>query len=317
MRANSSINLTFSTKKMKNFKGRTAVITGAASGFGREFARIGQRLGMNLVLADVQHDALERARIELEAQGAQVLAVRVDVSKAAEIESLADATLKRFGVPSLVFNNAGVGGTGGLLWENSVRDWEWVIGVNLWGVIHGARVFTPLMLEAAKKDPGFEGHMVNTASMAGLLTPPNMSVYNVTKHAVVALTETLYQDLRLVTGQVGCSVLCPYFVPTGIYQSERNRPVDLADDAPLTPSQKIAREMGQKAVSSGKVTAAQVAEATFEAVASGQFYIFSHPNALGNVETRMRAILDIRNPPDPYAARPEVGEKLRAQLRGS
>ena len=302
---------------MKNFKGRTAVITGAASGFGREFARIGQRLGMNLVLADVQQDALDRARIELEAQGAQVLAVRVDVSKAAEIESLADATLKRFGVPSLVFNNAGVGGTGGLLWENSVRDWEWVIGVNLWGVIHGARVFTPLMLEAAKKDPGFEGHMVNTASMAGLLTPPNMSVYNVTKHAVVALTETLYQDLRLVTGQVGCSVLCPYFVPTGIYQSERNRPVDLADDAPLTPSQKIAREMGQKAVSSGKVTAAQVAEATFEAVASGQFYIFSHPNALGNVETRMRAILDIRNPPDPYAARPEVGEKLRAQLRGS
>ena len=317
MRANSSINLTFSTKKMKNFKGRTAVITGAASGFGREFARIGQRLGMNLVLADVQQDALDRARIELEAQGAQVLAVRVDVSKAAEIESLADATLKRFGVPSLVFNNAGVGGTGGLLWENSVRDWEWVIGVNLWGVIHGARVFMPLMLEAAKKDPGFEGHMVNTASMAGLLTPPNMSVYNVTKHAVVALTETLYQDLRLVTGQVGCSVLCPYFVPTGIYQSERNRPVDLADDAPLTPSQKIAREMGQKAVSSGKVTAAQVAEATFEAVASGQFYIFSHPNALGNVETRMRAILDIRNPPDPYAARPEVGEKLRAQLRGS
>ena len=317
MRANSSINLTFSTKKMKNFKGRTAVITGAASGFGREFARIGQRLGMNLVLADVQQDALDRARIELEAQGAQVLAVRVDVSKAAEIESLADATLKRFGVPSLVFNNAGVGGTGGLLWENSVRDWEWVIGVNLWGVIHGARVFTPLMLEAAKKDPGFEGHMVNTASMAGLLTPPNMSVYNVTKHAVVALTETMYQDLRLVTGQVGCSVLCPYFVPTGIYQSERNRPVDLADDAPLTPSQKIAREMGQKAVSSGKVTAAQVAEATFEAVASGQFYIFSHPNALGNVETRMRAIVDIRNPPDPYAARPEVGEKLRAQLRGS
>ena len=302
---------------MKNFKGRTAVITGAASGFGREFARIGHRLGMNLVLADVQQDALDLARIELEAQGAQVLAVRVDVSKAAEIESLADVTLKRFGVPSLVFNNAGVGGTGGLLWENSVRDWEWVIGVNLWGVIHGARVFTPLMLEAAKKDPEFEGHMVNTASMAGLLTPPNMSVYNVTKHAVVALTETLYQDLRLVTGQVECSVLCPYFVPTGIYRSERNRPADLADDAPLTASQKIAREMGQKAVSSGKVTAAQVAEATFEAVAAGQFYIFSHPNALGNVETRMRAIVDIRNPPDPYAARPEVGEKLRAKLRGS
>jgi short-subunit dehydrogenase len=184
-------------------------------------------------------------------------------------------------------------------------------------VIHGVRIFTPLMLEAAKKDPSFEAHIVNTASMAGLLTPPNMGVYNATKHAVVALTETLYQDLNLVTTQVSCSVLCPYFVPTGIFQSERNRPADLTDAADLTASQRIAREMGQKAVNSGKVSAAEVAQMTFEAIGANQFYVFSHPKALGNVETRMRAIVDISNPPDPYSARPEVGERLRAQLRGA
>ena len=302
---------------MKNFKGRTAVITGGGSGFGREFALIAQRLGMNLVLADVQQDALDKTRTELEALGAAVLAVKTDVSKVAQIDALAEATLERFGVPSLVFNNAGVGGTGGLVWENSLRDWEWVIGVNLWGVVYGVRKFTPLMLAAAKNDPGFAGHIVNTASMAGLLTPPNMAVYNVSKHAVTALTETLYQDLKLVTDQVSCSVLCPYFVPTGIHLSDRNRPAEFARDTPLTASQQIARAMGEKAVTSGKVSAAQVAESVFEAIANNQFYIFSHPNALGNVQTRMEAIVKIRNPPDPFAARPEVGAGLRAQLRGA
>jgi NAD(P)-dependent dehydrogenase (short-subunit alcohol dehydrogenase family) len=300
---------------MRQFQGRTAVITGGGSGFGREFALLAARAGMQVVLADVQQDALEATRAELEALGAPVLACRTDVANGAAMQALADATLQRFGVPALVFNNAGVGGTGGLLWENSQRDWEWVLGVNLWGVIHGVRIFTPLMLEAARNDAGFEGHIVNTASMAGLLTPPNMGVYNATKHAVVALTETLYQDLRLVTTQVSCSVLCPYFVPTGIFKSERNRPAELGGDGSLTASQRIAREMGQKAVSAGKVSAAQVAQMTFEAIAAGQFYVFSHPNALGNVETRMRAIVENHNPPDPFAARPEVGEKLRAQLR--
>ena len=176
---------------MKTFKGRTAVITGGASGFGREFARIAQRLGMHIVIADVQQDALDKARGEIESSGGSVLAMKVDVSEADQIQALADATLKRFGVPSLLFNNAGVGGTGGLVWEASPQDWKWVIGVNIWGVVHGTRIFTPLMLEAAAKDASFEGHIVNTASMAGLLTAPNMGVYNLTKHAVVALTETL------------------------------------------------------------------------------------------------------------------------------
>jgi NAD(P)-dependent dehydrogenase (short-subunit alcohol dehydrogenase family) len=302
---------------LKTFAGRTAVITGGGSGFGREFARLAHRCDMNVVIADVQEDALEAARAELQAQGARVLALKTDVASAAAVEALADATLARFGVPGLVFNNAGVGGTGGLLWENSQADWAWVMGVNLWGVIHGVRIFTPLMLEAANKDASFEAHIVNTASMAGLLTPPNMGVYNATKHAVVALTETLYQDLGLVTSQVSCSVLCPYFVPTGIFQSERNRPADLTDATDLTASQRIARDMGQKAVNAGKVSAAEVAQLTFEAIAANQFYVFSHPKALGNVETRMRAIVDGRNPPDPFAARPEVGERLRAQLRGA
>jgi len=269
---------------------------------------------MNVVIADVQQDALDATRSELQALGAQVLALKTDVARPESVQALADATMARFGAPGLLFNNAGVGGTGGLLWENSHADWEWTLGVNLWGVIHGVRIFTPLMLAAAK-DPSFEAHIVNTASMAGLLTPPNMGVYNTTKHAVVALTETLYQDLQLVTSQVSCSVLCPYFVPTGIFKSERNRPVELGARDQMTASQRIAREMGEKAVNSGKVSAAEVAQMSFEAIAANQFYIYSHPKALGNVETRMRAIVDIKNPPDPFAARPEVGAQLRRQLR--
>jgi len=222
--------------------------------------------------------------------------------------------VERFGVPSLVFNNAGVG-HGGLIWEHTLSDWEWVLGVNLWGVVHGVRAFTPLMLEAARSDPSYEGHVVNTASMAGLLTAPNMGIYNVSKHAVVALTETMYQDLRLVTDQVSCSVLCPYFVPTGIHNSQRNRPAELAHVGKPTQSQLIAQAMSDKAVTSGKVTAAQVAEKVFEAIAADSFYIYSHPHALGNVQSRMEAIIQQKNPPDPFAARPEVGEKLRAQLR--
>ncbi len=299
---------------IENFKCKTAVLTGAGSGFGLECARIGAHLGMNLVLVDVQQDALDKAEQEMTAQGVQVLARKVDVSNAAEMQSLAEAVKARFGAPHFVFNNAGVG-SGGLVWENSLADWEWVLGVNVWGVVHGVRLFTPMMLEAAQKDPDYQGHIVNTASMAGLLTAPNMGIYNVSKHAVVALTETLYQDLKLVTDQISASVLCPYFVPTGITQSQRNRPAALAEDKP-TQSQLIGQAMSDKAVSSGKVSAAEVAQKVFDAIASGQFYIYSHPQALGNVQSRMEAIVQQHNPPDPFAARPDVGDKLRAALRG-
>ena len=296
-----------------HFLGKTAVLTGAGSGFGLECARIGARLGMNLVLVDVQQDALDKAAAELHAMGVQVMAHKVDVGSAAAMEVLAHQVKARFGAPHFVFNNAGVA-AGGLLWENTLADWNWVLGVNLWGVVHGVRLFTPMMLEAAKADPSYQGHIVNTASMAGLLTPPNMGIYNVSKHAVVSLTETLYQDLALVTDQISASVLCPYFVPTGISHSERNRPGDLAAAKP-TQSQLIGQAMSEKAVSSGKVTAAEVAQKVFDAVQSGQFYIYSHPQALGNVQQRMQAIVEGQNPPDPFAARPEVGQQLRQALR--
>ncbi|AVO48157.1 hypothetical protein C6568_01945 [Melaminivora suipulveris] len=299
---------------IENFEGKVAVLTGAGSGFGLECARIAARRGMRLVLVDVQQDALDAAAAEMRALGAEVLARRVDVSDAPQMEQLARDVRQHWGAPHLVFNNAGVG-SGGLVWENTLRDWQWVLGVNLWGVIHGVRLFTPMMLDAARADPSWRGHIVNTASMAGLLNPPNMGVYNVSKHAVVSLTETLYHDLSLVTDQVGASVLCPYFVPTGITLSERNRPQDMAHEQP-TASQRISAAMITKAVDSGRVSAAEVAQKVFDAAATGQFYVFSHPQALGNVRSRMDSIVQGANPPDPFAERPQVGEQLRAALRG-
>jgi NAD(P)-dependent dehydrogenase (short-subunit alcohol dehydrogenase family) len=298
---------------MKNFKGGTAVITGAASGFGLETSRLAAQRGMNVVMADVQQDALDRAAAAVRALGAEVLPFRLDVAHAAEVEALGAATKARFGAPNIVFNNAGVG-AGGLIWENTAADWAWVLGVNVMGVAHGIRVFTPMMLEAAAKDPAWRGHIVNTASMAGLLTPPNMGIYNAAKAAVVSLTETLYQDLKLVTDQVGASLLCPYFVPTGITQSDRNRPKALAAGE-LTKSQLIGQAMSDKAVSSGKVSAAQVAQMVFDAISANQFYVFSHPKALGNVKSRMENIVSITNPADPFLERPDIGAALRAQLR--
>ncbi len=300
---------------ISDFKNKTAVLTGAGSGFGLECARIGARLGMNLVVADVQQDALDKAVAEMQAAGAQVLGMRVDVSKAEQVEALGAATLARFGAPHFVFNNAGVA-SGGLIWENTLKDWEWVIGVNLMGVAHGVRVFTPMMLAAAKADPAYEGHIVNTASMAGLLNAPNMGVYNVSKHAVVAMSETLYQDLALVTDQISASVLCPYFVPTGISQSHRNRPSDMHEaGAKPTQSQLIGQAMSDKAVGSGKVSAAEVAQMVFDAVAANQFYIYSHPKAIGSVQTRLEDVLMARNPTDPFAHKPELGADLRKALR--
>ena len=300
---------------MNEAKSRTAVITGAASGFGLEASRIAAARGMNVVMADVQPEALDRAAAEITALGAAVLPMRLDVSKAAEVEALGAATQQRFGAPSFVFNNAGVG-AGGLIWEHTLKDWEWVVGVNLMGVAHGVRVFTPMMLAAAESDPAFRGHIVNTASMAGLLCAPNMGVYNVVKHAVVAMSETLYQDLALVTDQVHAHVLCPFFVPTGIHQSERNRPAAFQHDAKATRSQLIAQAMSDQAVTKGKVSAAQVAQLVFDACAHNHFYIYSHPKSLASVQVRLEDIMTPRNPTDPFAAKPEIGQQLRAALRG-
>ena len=296
-----------------DFKGKTAVLTGAGSGFGLECARIGAKLGMNLVLVDVQQDALDSATKEMQALGAQVLSFKLDVSSATEMEAMGAEVLARFGAPHLVFNNAGVG-SGGLIWENSVKDWEWVLGVNVMGVAHGVRIFTPMMLAAAKQDAAWQGHIVNTASMAGLLNAPNMGVYNVSKHAVVSLSETLYQDLSLLTDQIGASVLCPFFVATGISQSHRNRPSELRGTKP-TQSQLVGQAMSTKAVSSGKVSAADVAQMVFDAVAANQFYIYSHPKAIKSVQTRLEDIVQTRNPTDPFEGKPELGQQLKDALR--
>lgn len=289
---------------MQEFEGKVAVITGAASGFGREFARIAGGLGMKVVLADVEQAPLEAVAAELRAKGSDVLAERMDVSRAADVERLAQRTVDRFGAVHLLFNNAGVGAGGGLIWESTAKDWEWVLGVNLWGVIHGVRCFVPVMLSQ-----DCECHVVNTASAAGLISPQTMGVYNTSKHAVVTLTETLYHDLRLVNAKVGVSVLCPAFVDTGIARAERNRPPELRNEAPPTASQIAARRAAEQATSSGKLSAADVARTTFDAIRENRFYVVTHPGILQSVELRLQDIVAQRQPSDPFSFKKDVAFK--------
>jgi NAD(P)-dependent dehydrogenase (short-subunit alcohol dehydrogenase family) len=291
---------------MKDLAGKVAVITGAGSGFGREFARIAVRERMRLMLADVQQDALDAVTAECRAEGAEALAVHTDVSKWPDVQRLAERTVAKFGAVHLLFNNAGVAGGGGYVWETSVEDWQWLLGVNLMGVVNGIRGFLPLML---KQD--CECHVVNTASAAGLVSAPLMSVYNVSKHGVVTLSETLFHDLRLANAKVGVSVLCPAFVPTNIHASERNRPAELTGGAPPTASQIAARERSEKAVGSGRLSAAEVARMTFDAVRENRFYVITHPKMLASVELRLRDVLAGRHPSDPYTFKPDVGVKPR------
>lgn len=297
---------------MFDFEGRVAVITGAASGFGREFARLGGRLGMRLVLADIEVEPLRLIEQQLLEAGCDVVALQCDVSRGDQVQALADATMAHYGVVHVVFNNAGVG-AGGLIWESTEADWEWLLGVNLFGVIHGTRIFTPLMLAAAKADPDYRGHILNTASVAGLQNAPTMGIYNVSKHAVVSLTETLYQDLQLIEAPIGVSLLCPFFVPTGIHQSARNRPD--TRHATTTVSQRTAQAFSEKAVMSGKVSAAQVATLAFDAIRDGQFYVYSETAPLETARHRMEDLVAQRNPRDPYAEVPHVRELLRARLK--
>jgi NAD(P)-dependent dehydrogenase (short-subunit alcohol dehydrogenase family) len=293
---------------MRDFAGRVAVITGAGGGFGAAFARRAHALGMKLVLADVQDDALEAQVERLRAAGADVLGLRCDVAAEAEVARLAQAAYERFGAVHLLMNNAGVAGTGGLVWENSEADWRWTLGVNLMGVACGIRHFVPRMI-AAGLDAG-SGHVVNTASIAGWLCAPLLGVYNASKAAVVALSETLYHDLRLAGSTIGVSVLCPAFVPTAIFDSERNRPAALANAAPPTASQRLARAAGEKAVAGGRISADEVAVQTFEAIAAGRFYVFTHPQILPSVRERFEAALSGADPADPYAGRPSARPRV-------
>jgi NAD(P)-dependent dehydrogenase (short-subunit alcohol dehydrogenase family) len=285
---------------MKEFKGRIAVITGAGSGFGREFARVGAARGMRLALADIQADALDETAAGLRGNGADMMTAVLDVSDAAEMDRFADDVFSRFGKTHLLFNNAGVG-SGGLIWENTVRDWQWVLGVNLWGVIHGVRCFVPRMLKG-----GDEGHIINTASVAGLISAQTMGVYNVSKHGVVTLSETLFQDLQIAGAKLGVTVLCPAFVNTGIKDAGRNRPRALQNKAPPTPSQVLAEEQSRKAVTSGRITPEAVAEQTFAAIEENKFYCLTHPKIMGAVELRMQDILQGRPPSDPFSFKKDV-----------
>lgn len=275
---------------MKDLAHKTAVITGAASGLGLAMASRFAREGMNIVLADIEDAALAKATEEILALGVQALPMRIDVSQAESVEALAEASLARFGAVHLVCNNAGVGGLRRRTWEADLRDWKWVLGVNLWGVIHGVKSFVPRMLAQ-----GGEGHMVNTASVAGLLSTPAMSVYNVSKHGVVTLTETLHHDLAEIGAKLKVSLLMPAWVDTGIWNSERNRPDGLrvSEAEEMDRARRLAmRELLKK----GKVGADDVADMVLDAVVSERFYVMTHPRIRTAIEARTNAILDGRPP---------------------
>ena len=283
---------------MDCFTNRVAVITGAASGFGLAFAQRGASLGMRLVLADVEAAPLEAAAGRLRASGATVLACQTDVADAAQVAQLADRAFSEFGAVHLLFNNAGVAPVG-LVWEHSAADWQWVLSVNVLGVANGLRSFVPRMLRQ-----GDDSHIVNTASVAGFISPSTMGLYSASKHAVVTLSETLHHDLRSVGSSIGVTVLCPAFVPTGIAQSERNRPAALADDQAQTEASARAQAAMVKAVSSGRLSATDIADMTFEAIARRQFYLFTHPAILPSIQSRHAAIAAGQDPDDPFARKP-------------
>ena len=281
---------------MKEFKGKVAVITGGASGIGRAIADRCVNEGMKVVLADVEEGSLVEAAGELEAAGGTVLAVMTDVSKRSDVEDLARRALNAFGEVHLLFNNAGVA-AGGAPWEATWNDWEWVIRVNLWGVIHGVKVFTPLMLAQ-----NTECHIVNTASAAGLIVGSGSAPYAVTKHGVVALSESLYLALEQRKALVKASVLCPGMVRTNIANVERNRPAELRDErAPLTPEMKAGRAAFEAAMNAG-MPPAQVADIVFDAIRTEKFYIFTHPEWMEIVRLRAEDLLSSQNPHSPVPA---------------
>jgi len=277
---------------VKELREKIAVVTGAASGIGRAMSERFAAEGMKVVLADLEEEALRRTERELKEAGATVAAKRTDVSRSEDVEELAKFTVDTFGAAHVLCNNAGVG-VGGVTWQNTVKDWEWVLGVNLWGVIHGIRAFVPIMLE--QRD---ECHVVNTASGAGLHTRPWLAMYCASKHAVVALSESLYHELMLTGSKVRVSVLCPAVVNTRIGESERNRPEDLHnEDAAGVPSQQMqVMEQAFRALLATGLPAGEVAEHVVMAIREERFYVVTHEETKGRVRARMEDILEARNP---------------------
>ena len=276
---------------MKDLQDKVAVVTGAASGIGRAMAERFAAERMKVVLADIEEKALAEAEREMKASGAAVIAVRTDVSKAADVEALAQRTIESFGAVHVVCNNAGVGPAKGAIWELTEADWRWVLGVNLWGVLHGVRAFVPIML---KQDS--EGHIVNTASVAGLLSAPFAATYCVAKHGVVTLSESLHRELAQVGSKVKVSVLCPAWVKTQLMDGDRNRPRELQNASDqATPQATMMNEAFRQLVASG-TDPGEIGEAVVDAIRGEKFYILPHPEWKEQVRVRMEDILEGRIP---------------------
>ena len=286
---------------MREFKGKVAVVTGAASGIGRGLAERFIQEGMRVVLADIEESALERTGEELGAKGAAGVALRTDVAKRSDIEALAQKTLDAFGAAHVLVNNAGVG-AGSSPWESTWNDWEWVIGVNLWGAINGVKVFTPIMLAQ-----NTECHIVNTASAAGLSAFVPVAPYQVTKHAIVALSENLSVSLAQRKALIKVSVLCPGFVKTRIFEAERNRPVALANDPAETGPRADAIPDGAKKALETGMSPSAYADRVLKAIRDEAFYVFTHPEEMPHFQDRMDGIVSGRSPRNSYAVSWDAG----------
>ena len=280
---------------MKELAEKVAVVTGASSGLGRATALALAREGMRVAVADVDVAGLDKLVQELREAGATVLAQRTDVTRGDEMEALADRVIDGLGGVHLVCNCAGVALTAPV-WETTVGDWQWTLGVNLWGVIHATRAFVPRLIAQDA------GHVVNASSIAGLISPPGSGAYSAGMHAVVSLSETLHHDLREIGSSVGVSVLCPAYIPAGSPESEAKRPKEFANPPrEISPLQRAKQAMLRKAAQSGRISEDQIAQMLVSGVKSNRFYILTHPRIKGAIEDRMHDILEERAPHNPLA----------------
>jgi NADP-dependent 3-hydroxy acid dehydrogenase YdfG len=277
---------------VKDFKDKVVVITGAASGIGRGIAEYCAKQEMKIVLADVEQKALSITESEIKAKGADILGVVTDVSKLDDIKSLAKKTIEAFGKVDLLFNNAGVA-TGSSIWESSINDCKWVIGVNLWGVIHCIHEFVPIMLKY-----GTPCHIVNMSSIAGLTTYHPSALYQFTKHGIVALSEQLHHDLEIRGANIKVSVICPGVVNTNIMDAERNRPEIYSNDSSQVAQNPEPDDMEQafREMTKAGMPPSVLAEIVFEAIKEGKFYIYTHPEMKPLIQLRMEGIMEERNP---------------------